>query len=78
MSVLGQMLEKYDTTTVEGRVNGLREVMQEVALAGLYRGGFFLTGQLFTRAPVSGYFTVCQGFQRILIFQILFLTHHLA
>jgi Nucleotidyl transferase AbiEii toxin, Type IV TA system len=41
MSVLGQMLEKYDTTTVEGRVNGLREVMQEVALAGLYRGGFF-------------------------------------
>jgi len=41
MSVLGQMLEKYDTTTTEGRVNGLREVMQEVALAGLYRGGFF-------------------------------------
>ena len=41
MSVLGQMLEKYDATTVEGRVNGLREVMQEVALAGLYRGGFF-------------------------------------
>jgi hypothetical protein len=41
MSVLGQMLEKYDTTTIEGRVNGLREVMQEVALAGLYRGGFF-------------------------------------
>ena len=31
MSVLGQMFEKYDTTTVEGRVNGLREVMQEVA-----------------------------------------------
>jgi len=41
MSVLTQMLEKYDTTTVEGRVNVLREVMQEVALAGLYRGGFF-------------------------------------
>ena len=41
MSVLGQMLEKYDTTTVEGRVNGLREVMQEVALAGLYRGWIF-------------------------------------
>ena len=41
MSVLGQMLEKYDMTTIEGRVNGLREVMQQVALAGLYRGGFF-------------------------------------
>lgn len=41
MTVLQQMLEKYDTTTSDGVVNGLREVMQEVALAGLYRGGFF-------------------------------------
>jgi len=41
MTVLRQMLEKYDTTTSDGAVNGLREVMQEVALAGLYRGGFF-------------------------------------
>jgi predicted nucleotidyltransferase component of viral defense system len=41
MTVLRQMLEKYDTSTVDGAVNGLREVMQEVALAGLYRGGFF-------------------------------------
>lgn len=41
MSVLQQMLEKYDTATAEGAVNGLREVMQEVALSGLYRGGFF-------------------------------------
>jgi predicted nucleotidyltransferase component of viral defense system len=40
MSVLQQMLEKYDTTTAEGAINGLREVIQEVALAGLYRGGF--------------------------------------
>ena len=41
MTVLRQMLENYDMTTAEGAVNGLREVMQEVALAGLYRGGFF-------------------------------------
>lgn len=41
MTVLRQMLEKYDTTTTEGEFNGLREVMQEIALAGLYRGGFF-------------------------------------
>lgn len=41
MTVLRQMLEKYDTTTSDGEFNGLREVMQEVALAGLYRGGFF-------------------------------------
>jgi predicted nucleotidyltransferase component of viral defense system len=41
MTVLRQMFEKYDATTTEGAFNGLREVMQEVALAGLYRGGFF-------------------------------------
>jgi predicted nucleotidyltransferase component of viral defense system len=41
MTVLQQMLEKYDTSTTDGVVNGMREVMQEVALAGLYRGGFF-------------------------------------
>jgi predicted nucleotidyltransferase component of viral defense system len=41
MTVLRQMLEKYDTTTTEEEFNGLREVMQEIALAGLYRGGFF-------------------------------------
>lgn len=41
MTVLQQMLAKYDTTTAEGAVNGLREVMQEIALAGLYRSGFF-------------------------------------
>lgn len=41
MTVLKQMLDKYDMTTADGAVNGLREVMQEVALAGLYRGGFF-------------------------------------
>ncbi|WP_205632810.1 hypothetical protein [Chlorobaculum limnaeum] len=38
MTVLSQMLEKYDSTTAEGAANGLREVMQEIALAGLYRG----------------------------------------
>lgn len=41
MTLLRQMLEKYDTNTSGGAVNGLREVMQEVALDGLYRGGFF-------------------------------------
>jgi len=41
VTVLLQMLGKYDKTTTEGEFNGLREVMQEIALAGLYRGGFF-------------------------------------
>jgi len=41
MSVIEQMLEKYSLVTDEDYNNALREVMQEVALAGLYRGGFF-------------------------------------
>lgn len=39
--MLEQMLQKYEVTTEEQAVQALREVMQEIALAGLYRGGFF-------------------------------------
>ena len=41
MSVVEQMLLKYNLTTNEDYTNALREVMQEITLAGLYRGGFF-------------------------------------
>lgn len=41
MSVVEQMLQKYNLTSNEDYSNALREVMQEIALAGLYRGGFF-------------------------------------
>lgn len=41
MSVVDQMLRKYDLGTNEDVTQALREVMQEIALAGLYRGGFF-------------------------------------
>jgi len=40
MSVIDQMLARYPVG--EGQMDlALREVMQEIALAGLYRGGFF-------------------------------------
>ena len=39
--MLAQMLERYDLSTQDAKHQALREVMQEVALAGLYRGGFF-------------------------------------
>lgn len=39
--MLNQMLGRYDTSSIEKRVFALREVMQEVALAGLHRSGFF-------------------------------------
>ena len=35
------MLSKYDTSTAAGKRNAMFEVMQQIALAGLYRGGFF-------------------------------------
>lgn len=38
MSVIEQMLARYPT---QERGHALREVMQEIALAGLQRGGFF-------------------------------------
>lgn len=41
MSVIEQMLQKYALITHEDKTWALREVMQEIALAGLYRGGFF-------------------------------------
>lgn len=41
MSVLDQMLSRYDLDSQESLARALREVMQEIALAGLFRGGFF-------------------------------------
>lgn len=40
-TVLGQMLEKYRITNTEDGKNALKEVIQEAALCGLSRAGFF-------------------------------------
>jgi predicted nucleotidyltransferase component of viral defense system len=40
-SALNQMLNRYEPRTVEDRVRALREIMQELALLGLWRGKFF-------------------------------------
>lgn len=39
--MLKQMLNKYTISNDEDYYNALREILQEIALAGLYRGGFF-------------------------------------
>jgi predicted nucleotidyltransferase component of viral defense system len=39
--IFDQMLSAYDTSTPMAKRNAIYEVMQQVALAGLYRGGFF-------------------------------------
>lgn len=41
MSLFDQMLNRYVIKTEDERQNAIREVMQEITLAGLYRGGFF-------------------------------------
>lgn len=41
MNIFEQMLSKYEIKTNEQHQNAKHEVMQEITLAGLYRGGFF-------------------------------------
>lgn len=40
-TVLEQMLDTYETRTIEDKKNALKEVVQEAALCGLSRAGFF-------------------------------------
>lgn len=39
--MIEQMLQRYIIEDDNDKYNALREIMQEIALAGLYRGGFF-------------------------------------
>ena len=41
MSIFNQMLARYDIVTENDRKNAIYEVIQEITLGGLYRGGFF-------------------------------------
>jgi len=40
-TIFENMLSRYEIKTKEDRTNANHEVMQQIALAGLYRGGFF-------------------------------------
>ena len=41
MNIIEQMLSNYDITNEADLVNALKEVFEEIALLGLYHGGFF-------------------------------------
>lgn len=41
MNIYDQMLSRYEIKTNDDNINAQHEVMQQIALAGLYRGGFF-------------------------------------
>lgn len=40
-TIFEQMLSKYQIVSDKDRRNAFYEVMQQITLAGLYRGGFF-------------------------------------
>lgn len=41
MNIIEQMLSKYDISSENEILNALKEIFQEIALLGLYRGNFF-------------------------------------
>ncbi|MFA7084614.1 MAG: nucleotidyl transferase AbiEii/AbiGii toxin family protein [Arcobacteraceae bacterium] len=41
MNIIEQMLKSYDLKSESELINALKEIFQEIALLGLYRGGFF-------------------------------------
>ncbi len=41
MNIIEQMLSKYEINSEDDLINALKEIYQEIALLGLYRGGFF-------------------------------------
>ena len=41
MNIFDQMLSRYEVQTNDDYINAQHEVMQQITLAGLYRGGFF-------------------------------------
>ncbi len=47
MSVFDQMMDQYPITSEDERKNALHEVMQQIALAGLYRADFFKTAAFY-------------------------------
>jgi hypothetical protein len=41
MTIIDQMLEQYSPVTLEEKKNALKEIMQEIVLAGLSKTDFF-------------------------------------
>ena len=41
-SVLNNMLAKYDIKNTTDEINAMKEIIQEIVICGLSRGGFFM------------------------------------
>jgi hypothetical protein len=59
-------IEEYSPATREDAEQALREIMQQIALAGLQRSGFWEKGPS-TETQHCGYFMVLKDFLKILI-----------
>jgi predicted nucleotidyltransferase component of viral defense system len=46
-SVIESMIQKYDCRTTQDYKNALKEIIQEIALLGLYKAGFFRTAAFY-------------------------------
>lgn len=46
-TILKQMLENYETGSIDDKKNALKEIVQEAALCGLSRAGFFKTAAFY-------------------------------
>ena len=40
-NILNQMLEKYQVKNIQDETNAIKEIIQEIVICGLSRGGFF-------------------------------------
>lgn len=54
-NVIEQMLAKYELNSDYDRVNALKEIIQDITLSGLSRGGFFKKAAFYKRTFKNGY-----------------------
>ena len=51
--VLDSMLSKYQINNIEDKKNAIKEIIQEIVLCGLSRGGFFKEAAFYGGTPNS-------------------------
>ena len=46
-NIISEMLKKYDVKNINDEKNAIKQIIQEIVLCGLSRGGFFKKSALF-------------------------------
>jgi len=76
-NIFDQMLDRYEIRTNDDYTNALHEVMQQIALAGLYRGGFFNKAAFYGGTCLRIFYQV-QRFSEDMDFSLLHPNEHFA